>query len=83
MKARLEQRLEDLRTEFDHGQKLLADLDRQRVELEQKLLRISGAVQVLEEELGAASDDKQPHGGDAPPRPVPASANDQAKEAVG
>jgi hypothetical protein len=46
---RLEQRLKALRQEFETGQKMLADLEARRVELQQTLLRIGGAIQVLEE----------------------------------
>jgi hypothetical protein len=52
MKARLEQRLQELRKEFEAGQKMLADLDQQRATVQQTVLRISGAIQVLEEFLG-------------------------------
>jgi hypothetical protein len=53
MKERLEERLAELRKEFASGQKMLADLDNQRANLQQTVLRISGAIQVLEELLGA------------------------------
>lgn len=53
MKERLEERLAELRKEFESGQKMLADLDNQRANLQQTILRISGAIQVLEELLGA------------------------------
>ena len=46
---RLEQRLKALRQEFETGQKMLADLEAQRLELQQTILRIGGAIQVLEE----------------------------------
>jgi hypothetical protein len=52
MEERLEQRLKELKAEFETGQRMLADLEAKRLELEQTLLRISGAIQVLEEELG-------------------------------
>lgn len=42
-----------MRKEFESGQKMLADLDNQRANLQQTVLRISGAIQVLEELLGA------------------------------
>lgn len=42
-------RLEQLREEFARGQQMLADLDREREEVRERLLRISGAIQVLEE----------------------------------
>jgi hypothetical protein len=53
MKERVEQRLRELRKEFESGQKMLADLENQRVSLQQTVLRISGAIQVLEELLGS------------------------------
>ena len=52
MRERLEQRLEELRTEFEKGQQMLQELDTQAATVRQTLLRISGAIQVLEEELG-------------------------------
>ncbi len=51
MKQQLEQRLKELRAEFDSGQKALADLEAKQMQLRNTLLRISGAIQVLEEEL--------------------------------
>ena len=59
MREQLENRLEELRTELEAGQKMLNDLDTKRENLRQTLLRISGAIQVLEEEL-AKSPDQQP-----------------------
>ncbi len=54
MKEQLEQRLQALKAEFEAGQKMLADLEARQAELRQTLLRISGAIQVLEEELSKA-----------------------------
>ena len=58
MKAQLEQRLVELRAEYDSGQKILKDIEIKLVELENRkknlnetLLRISGAVELLEEVL--------------------------------
>lgn len=51
MKAQIETRLQELKTEFDTGQKMLAELEQKKINLEQTLLRISGAIQVLEEML--------------------------------
>ena len=48
----LEKRLDQLRQEYGEGQKMLAELDQKRANLRDTLLRISGAVQVLEETLG-------------------------------
>ena len=42
-------RLELLRNEFETGQRQLAELDSRRAQLTETLLRISGAIQVLEE----------------------------------
>jgi DNA repair exonuclease SbcCD ATPase subunit len=79
MRTRLERRLAELRREYDAGQQALADLERQQAQLRDTMLRISGAVQVLEEELARA--DAAPVG-DAPdpaaPEPVPAAASDGA-----
>ncbi len=52
MREKLEKRLDTLKSEFESGQKMLRELDAQRNELTQKMMRISGAIQVLEEELG-------------------------------
>lgn len=51
MKDQLTQRLQQLKSEFEAGQKMLADLEQKKANLEQTLLRISGAIQVLEELL--------------------------------
>lgn len=59
MKHQLEQRLKELHSEFESGQKALADLEHQQANLRSSLLRISGAIQVLEEEL--AKDGGQEH----------------------
>jgi len=52
MKEQLEQRLLELKAEFESGQKMLAELEARQANLRDSLLRISGAIQVLEEELG-------------------------------
>ncbi len=51
MKERLEQRLQELKDEYESGQQMLADLESRQAELRATLMRISGAIQVLEEEL--------------------------------
>jgi hypothetical protein len=51
MRDTLEQRLAELRQELETGQVELAKLERQRTYLHDTTLRISGAVQVLEELL--------------------------------
>jgi ABC-type transporter Mla subunit MlaD len=56
MKEQLEHRLHQLRTEFESGQKMLADLETQQANLKTTLLRISGAIQVLEELLSQSQE---------------------------
>ena len=51
MRDQVGQRLAELKSEYQAGQKMLADLDAKQAELHQTLLRISGAIQVLEELL--------------------------------
>ena len=47
-------RLEELRAEYEKGKKTLEDLEAQAANVRATLLRISGAIQVLEEELSKA-----------------------------
>ena len=49
MRARLESRLATLRDEFARGQEQLIQTEARARELREKLLRIAGAIQVLEE----------------------------------
>jgi len=49
---RAETQLEILRKEFEAGERRLAELERQRSQLTETMLRISGAIQVLEDVLG-------------------------------
>lgn len=51
MKTQLEQRLKELKNEFQGGQKMMAELQAKEASLRDTLLRITGAIQVLEEEL--------------------------------
>ena len=51
MKEQLQSRLDALKAEFEAGQQRLAEVENQAALLRQTLLRISGAIQVLEEEL--------------------------------
>ena len=45
------ERLSALRKEYETGQTMLAELDAKQLDLRQTLLRIAGAIQVLEELL--------------------------------
>ncbi|MFL9458445.1 hypothetical protein AB0758_46560 [Tolypothrix bouteillei VB521301_2] len=54
MKEQLTQRLQELKTEFEAGQKVLTELEAKQASVRDMLLRLSGAIQVLEEELAKA-----------------------------
>ncbi len=51
MKEQLQQRLEELKKEFETGQARLRELESEQAYTREVLLRISGAIQVLEEAL--------------------------------
>lgn len=51
MREKLEKRLQQLKAEFASGQKVLVDLETKQANIRETLLRIQGAIQVLEEEL--------------------------------
>lgn len=51
MREQLQRRLEELKKEFNTGRARVTELEQQQTTLHQTLLRISGAIQVLEEEL--------------------------------
>lgn len=72
MKEQLQQRLRELKAEFESGQKMLADLEAKAANLRETLLRISGAIQVLEELLAQAS----------PPAPDDLEQPEDVEEAV-
>lgn len=56
MRDNLEQRLTQLKVEFEAGQRMLAELETKKNELQTTVLRISGAIQVLEELLAQDSE---------------------------
>jgi chromosome segregation ATPase len=69
MREQLEQRVSELRAEQQKGQQMLAELEAKQAELQQTLLRISGAIQVLEELLASPAVGASPaDGADAPQR---------------
>jgi hypothetical protein len=64
MREQLEQRLAELKAQYEHGLKVMSELEAQQATLRRTMLRIGGAVEVLEEELNrsaqpAASGDAQ------------------------
>ena len=73
MKAQLEQRLTELRAEYESGQKILKDIELKLAELEDRkkilnetLLRISGAIDLLEEVLEENDGEKEPETSSGP-----------------
>lgn len=69
MKERLRERLAQLKAEYESGQNMLAELEQKQQHLRDTLLRISGAILVLEEELDRGDDepsDEQPVAGSGP-----------------
>lgn len=62
MQEQLEKRLAELNQDFETGKKRLESLEAEAAELRSTLLRISGAIQVLQEELRKAAPDAAPQG---------------------
>jgi septal ring factor EnvC (AmiA/AmiB activator) len=59
MTQQLEQRLKVLRAELEAGQKMLVELESKQANLRNSLLRISGAIKVLEEEIAKEKREKR------------------------
>jgi predicted nuclease with TOPRIM domain len=72
MKQQLEQRIKELKAEFAAGQRMMADLETKQAHLRETLLRISGAIQVLEELLNTPDP--------APNSVVPANSTENLTE---
>jgi hypothetical protein len=60
MTERIEERLTQLRAEFENGQRVLDDLEARRAGVQSSLLRIAGAIQVLEELIAGQPDEGEP-----------------------
>ena len=58
MKKQIKKRLEQLKAEYESGQKMLADLETQASNLRTTMLRISGAIQILEELITNAEEEE-------------------------
>ncbi len=54
MQNEIESRLKQLRAEYQNGQQMLQEFQQKQGNLEQTLLRIAGAIQVLEELIASA-----------------------------
>ena len=58
MREQLQTRLTELKREFETGQAKLQELEQQQIRLRETLLRISGAIQVLDELLVNAEENQ-------------------------
>ena len=65
MKEQLEKRLSELKGEFEAGQRMLTELEAKQAGVRETVLRISGAIQVLEEELHKVNGDNLQGAADA------------------
>ena len=54
MREQLEQRLKQLKAEFEAGKKMLAELEAKQASVRATMLRLSNAIKGLEEELDKA-----------------------------
>ena len=60
MSPQVERRLAELKSEYEAGQKMLADLEAKKADLQTTLQRIAGAIQVLEELLAEEREEEKP-----------------------
>ena len=58
MKEKLQKRLAELKQEYESGQKMMTELETKQSNLRDTLLRISGAIQILEEELSEDTEEE-------------------------
>lgn len=70
MQDKIQQRLQELKSEYESGQKMLTDLEMQQATLKTTLLRISGAIQVLEELMAPESAEIDNNSHDLNPQPI-------------
>lgn len=71
MKEQLQQRLQTLKTEYETGKQMMAELETKQANLRDTLLRISGAIQVLEEALNETPAAPIPDNGTIPDEAIP------------
>jgi predicted nuclease with TOPRIM domain len=81
LKKQLEQRLAELEEEYESGQKFLAELEERKSSVNETLLRITGALQVLKEELDKAAMAEQDGGQSLsqPSRPMVANVTESSR----
>jgi predicted nuclease with TOPRIM domain len=58
MQERMRERLQELRQEWNSGNQQLAQVEAEHLRIREILLRIAGAIQVLEEELSSLDADQ-------------------------
>jgi prefoldin subunit 5 len=63
LNERIDQRIAELKQDFQRGEERLRELDMQQAQLRETMLRIAGAIQVLEELRGGQE------GGESPASP--------------
>ena len=66
MEDQLRRRLEELKKEFETGQARLRELEQEQAYTRETLLRISGAIQVLEEALAEETKPDEAAASDSP-----------------
>jgi predicted nuclease with TOPRIM domain len=76
MQQQIQSRIEVLKREFETGQTKLRELEMQQSRLRETLLRISGAIQVLEEMLESATSGEEP----APHASLPIESSELNKD---
>ncbi|MBD2112587.1 MULTISPECIES: hypothetical protein [Cyanophyceae] len=74
MQEKLQQRLQSLKSEYEAGQKVLTELEAKQTNVRDTLLRISGAIQVLEETLSEVNESDLAENDAVPAEPVDTEA---------
>lgn len=82
MKEKLQQRIQSLKSEYEAGQKMLADLEAKQANLRDTLLRISGAIQVMEEILNEVPEEPVPDNGAMPIDAIAADVGAMPMDAI-
>lgn len=58
MKKQMEKRLNELRAEYESGQQMITETEASLANMRASMMRISGAIQVLEELLGQEASER-------------------------
>lgn len=81
MRERLEQRLAGLKNELASGQRMQTELDAKRAQLQATMLRIEGAIHLIEEMLQSEPAPALEPGAAVPPPPSLGNGAEQARPA--